>query len=433
MTALQVGIALMALVSLQPYVLWSHQKSLYVVATIIVIASCAGCFGMLSFTRARTFLSLAFSLFLIYLSALPKVEGGTTRWFFLIPFCAALLHLRNEDLRAAFAKFHWLFALSLVPGMALWLWIVVGLPIELSYTTPPGDIIQRGVTEYAEKPGAIFLLSNGIVLPHGGVLFRLCGMYDEPGTVGTIAALCLGVTRFRLSNIKGALSFLAGVMSFSIAFAVLTAVGLAATAISAKRPRLLSAAVLSVVVGLIPLMGLKFDGAKVSNVTLVMSSPAQAQSAPWLHLAPSAPFITGTRERFAPAPEWGLRNSAEFDNRALPRMRKLFDDYRSSPMSSLLFGIASDASIVRGWGSSVWYRVLTDFGIIGFVWVFVLFFAPLVYLWRRGRLDVAVMIFCVLFLMSFYQRPIIWLPAQLLIYFAGLFAMTKPTTAAAQA
>jgi hypothetical protein len=101
-------------------------------------------------------------------------------------------------------------------------------------------------------------------------------------------------------------------------------------------------------------------------------------------------------------------------------MRKLLEDYRAAPTATLLFGIASDASLVHGWGSSVWYRLLTDFGIVGFLWAFALFSWPLVQLWRGGQLDVAVMIFCTLFLMSFYQRPIIWLPAQLLIYFAGL-------------
>lgn len=414
MAALQAGLALMAFVSLNPYFMWGYQKSWYAVATLIVIASCAGCSRALSFTRERILLSAAFSLFLIYLSVLPKVHGGTTRWFFLIPFTVVLLHLRREDLRGAFGKFHWLFALTLLPGMFLWVWSAAGWPLELRFMTPPSDIVQRGVTEYLEFPGAVFLLANGIVLPNGGVLFRLCGMYDEPGTVGTIAALSLAATRFRLGDVKGTISFVAGAMSFSVAFTVLTAVGLIATALAAKRPWLLPVALLSLVVGLIPLSGLKFEDAPESNVIIV---------------TPSAPASAGRpaeseRERFVPAPQWSLRNAPEFDSRTQPWMRQLLTDYRNSPLTSILFGIASDASTVHGWGSSVWYRVLTDFGVVGFAWAFVLFFTPLVQLWRQGRLDMPVVIFSTLFLMSFYQRPIIWLPAQLLIYFAGLY-MTK--------
>jgi hypothetical protein len=412
MAGLHAGVALMALVSLHPYLLWSHQKPAYAIATLIVTTSCAGCFPALVLTRERVLFSIGFSLFLIYLSVLPKAHGGVTRWFFLIPFTMAVLHLRREDLQAAFDKFHWLFVLSLLPGMLLWVWIVAGLPVELRYTTPPADIIQRGATEYLELPGAVFLFSNALVLPHGGVLFRLCGMYDEPGTVGTIAALCLAATRFRLWSVKGVISFAAGMMSLSIAFAVLTVAGLVATAISARRPRLLPAALIVALAGLLPLTGVTFGDRNVANLSVVVPSDVAAT-------LPAAP-AEGSGQRFVPAPEWRLRNTPGFDSRTQPWMRKLLEDYRAAPTGALLFGIASDASLVHGWGSSVWYRLLTDFGIVGFVWVFALFSWPLVQLWRGGQLDVAVMIFCTLFLMSFYQRPIIWLPAQLLIYFAGL-------------
>ena len=79
MMGLQAGIALMALVSLHPYLLRSQQKPAYAIATFIVVTSCAGCFPALVFTRERMLFSIAFSLFLIYLSVLPKVHGGVRR------------------------------------------------------------------------------------------------------------------------------------------------------------------------------------------------------------------------------------------------------------------------------------------------------------------------------------------------------------------
>jgi hypothetical protein len=91
-----------------------------------------------------------------------------------------------------------------------------------------------------------------------------------------------------------------------------------------------------------------------------------------------------------------------------------------STPGALLFGMGSDASVVRGQASAVWMSVLTDYGVIGFVWVFVLFFVPIVCLLRQHQLTLAGLLFGVLFAMSFYQRPMIWLPAQVLLYFAGL-------------
>ena len=409
MFVLQAGIALMALVSLHPYLLWSHQKPAYAVATLAIVLAGAGCLRALVITRERLLLALAFSLFLVYLSLLPKVGGGTTRWFFLIPFTVALLHLREEDLQGAFGKFYWLFALSVVPGMLIWLLAAVGVPLELRYTDVPREIAQRGDTGYLELPGAVFVLTNSLVLPHGGVLFRLCGMYDEPGTVGTIAALCLAATRYRLTDVRGSLCFAAGLMTFSVAFAILTTLGLFLTALSAKRPWLAAAALATIAVGALPLSGLRFTESPAANISIRMSGA----------FAPSAP-PSGVVQKLAPAPEWGLRNSPGIDSREQPRMRQLLDDYRAAPPGTLLFGVASDASVVHGWGSAVWYRILTDFGIVGFVWLFGLFAWPPLRLWREKRLEIPLVIFCALFLMSFYQRPIIWLPAQLLIYFAGL-------------
>jgi hypothetical protein len=424
---LQAGIALMAWVSLQPYFLWGHQKAYYVAASLLIVVCGAANYRLLLARRERWLLCVAFAFFLVYLSALPKVDGSVTRWFFLIPFTAAALQLGHEQLKPAFESFYWMFSLSLLPGMAAWLWIVAGLPIEMQFTAPPGEIVQRGVTEYLKLPGAVFLLSNGIVLPNGGALFRLCGMYDEPGTVGTIAALCLAASGFRLRSVPGAIALVAGAMSFSIAFALLSSLGLLASALAQRRFALLAALPLSALAAALPLSGIKFESTPPSRITIVMPKDMQWESlgAPQAPAA-KAPYIEpGARELFAPAPQWGLRNAPGVDSRTQPGMRQLLHQYLSSPLGVLLFGIAADASIIHGWGSSIWYRVLTDFGVVGLVWLFFLFAYPLVQLWREQRLHAPSVIFCGLFLMSFYQRPIIWLPAQLLLYLAGLYLPKK--------
>lgn len=426
MKGLQAGIALMAWVSLHPYFMWGQQKVYYSAASALIVLCGAACWRALLAERGRWMWSAGFALFLIYLSLLPKVDGNVTRWFFLIPFTVALLQLGREQLNRVFEVFSWMFALSLVPGMLLWLWIVAGLPIELSFTAPPGDIVQRGITEYLEAPGAVFLLSNGILLPYGGVLFRLCGMYDEPGTVGTIAALCLAASGFRMRSIPGAIWLVAGVMSFSIAFALLTGVGLLGAAIMQRRPWLLAALPASVLAAALPLSGVKFENTEPSRVTIsvpedIASKPLSAPQAP----AAVLDLKPGTRTQFAPAPQWGLRNAPGIDSREQPRMRTLLDAYARSSIGTLLFGIASDASIIHGWGSSVWYRILTDFGAVGFAWLFALFAWPLWHFGRERQLEAPTVIFCALFLMSFYQRPIIWLPAQLLLYLAGLYLPKK--------
>lgn len=413
--SLQFGLAFMAVVSLNPYFMWGYQKLYYALATSIVVVSWLGCFRSLTLTRARLVLVVAFSLFLIYLSFLTKVHGGTTRWFLLIPFTIALLTVEREDLQKAFEMFYWAFALALVPAMLVWVWVAAGFPLEFRWMIPPAEIVQRSGVAYIERFGMLFVHGNAMILPSGGMMFRLCGMLDEPGTVGTVAALCLAVTRFRLWDIRGAIAFIAGMMSFSVAFAVLSIVGLIATLIIARRPWLFGMALISGAVIAIPMSGLTFDSGEphqttlLTNITVINPSGPGADDVPLPTVQPYALFAN-----------MRLRSSVEFDNRALNDLQALFSKYARAPAKTLLFGIASDASSVYAGESSAWLSVLINYGIVGFAWLFILFFTPLAYLWYSGRLDMSAMIFCLLFLMSFYQRPVIWLPAQMLIYFAGL-------------
>ena len=67
-------------------------------------------------------------------------------------------------------------------------------------------------------------------------------------------------------------------------------------------------------------------------------------------------------------------------------MRKLLDDYLERRQRVLLFGIASDASSIHGWGSSsAGYRMLTDFGAVGLRFMALRpVRTPLRRLWREG-------------------------------------------------
>jgi len=424
LTALCWALAAMAFVSLNPYFLWAHQKQGYALATLALIAAFPLCWRMLSFSGPRIGLMLGFGLFLVYLSLLPKIGGGYTRWFLLIPFTVSLLALRRTELEKAFGIFYWLFSLSLIPGMILWIWTAAGLPVEFTWMTPPSETVQRGVTEYFMVPGAIVLPSNAQMLPHGGIIFRLCGIYDEPGTVGTIAALLLAANRFRLRDPRGIIVFVAGLMSFSIAFAILTSIGITATAIIQRRWKLLPAALMvatmgGVVSGLIPL-NYTVDGQP--GITVIDNQ--EGGPAPETRSGDSLGYY-GLHEKTR------LRFSSVFDNRAQPKMRELLNSYLESPAATLMFGIASDASNQTG-GSSVWYLILTNYGAVGFAWLFFLFLAPVVMLWRTAGFVPASLLFCALFLMSFYQRPVIWLPAQIMIYMAGIFCFRRSPRATQQ-
>ncbi len=432
LTALCFGLAFMGFVSLNPYFMWSSQKLFYAASSLLLIATFPLCWRLFSFSGSRITLMLGFCLFLIYLSLLPKTDEGFTRWFLLIPFIISLLAVRHAELERAFGQFYWLFSISLIPGMVLWFWTAFGFPVKFVWITPPSETIQRGIIDYFSIPGAVVLPSNAQMLPNGGVIFRLCGVYDEPGTVGTIAALFLAASKFRLRDFRGAIAFMAGLMSFSVAFAILVTLGLVATALTKQRWSLLPFALLTalmggVVTGFVPL---KYDVNVKPNIAIIekaVNPTVQNENSVVSDENYKTKLLKekhSTPDSFGLHDKTRLRFSDVFDNRAQPKMRDLFENYLQSSASTILLGIASDASNMTG-GSSIWYMILTNYGAIGFIWLFLLFlFPPLLFL-RKYGFSMLVIIFCSLFLMSFYQRPVIWLPAQLLLYIAGVFCFRE--------
>lgn len=56
---------------------------------------------------------------------------------------------------------------------------------------------------------------------HGGSIDRICGMFDEPGVVGTVSGLILASKGFSLRRSYEKIIFIAGILSFSFAFYII--------------------------------------------------------------------------------------------------------------------------------------------------------------------------------------------------------------------
>jgi hypothetical protein len=100
-------------------------------------------------------------------------------------------------------------------------------------------------------------------------------------------------------------------------------------------------------------------------------------------------------------------------------MNALFAQYEHSGLKTLLLGIASDASVVRGGDSQVWTRVLTDHGILGFVLLFGGVALLGLQAWRRSGSTQSGLLFLALYALNIYQRPVVWLPYALLLLICG--------------
>jgi hypothetical protein len=286
--------------------------------------------------------------------------------------------------------------------------MILGVP--LTFTTRPAlnpTFAAAGV-RILQGPGAVFIESNSQALPWGGVISRLCGVYDEPGMVGTIAALMLAVRGFDIRGWRAIVLWLGGVFSLSLAFVVLTLAGLTARTWLAREWRPIWFAVPALAAGLL--------------ATGVWRPPAPAAPPTQITIRTSATAVVPANVNRE------VRQTAIVNNRSLPQMRVLVASYEHSDWKTWIFGIASDASVVHGGVSTVWTRILTDYGLLGFVLLIAAFAGyGLSTLTRAHSISVTLLFFGCYWL-SFYQRPVIWMPYGLLLYFGALAILERRST-----
>lgn len=400
--AAAIVLAAAAWASLNPYFFWEANAALIVSA---VMASVAVALLLTTHPRRPRGTELAgvltLSLFVVYITIQPRTDGGHTRWIGVLPTLWAAALLSEEGRRRCLDLFGRLFAVSLIPGLLYSFAAIAGLPLTMRLIEHPNPLMYGML----QMPGAIFLSHlNAALLPWGGVLFRLCGIYDEPGMVGTISGLLLAAYAYRFTSWKVFVLYIGGVLSFSLAFAVLTIVGLAARAVFLRVGTSVAAAVPVAAAGALTAGLLAIPASPGTTTRIQIETAAGAAREFSAHVSPATLML---RHR-------GV------SGRVQPGLRALIDEYLRAGWRTKLFGIASDATAVRGGAGQTISRVYVDHGLLGAA---LLGIGLSLLAWRGWRLSgyaIPVAILILLFALSMYQRPVVWLPYTLIILICGM-------------
>lgn len=402
------ALALCSWISLNPYFFWgtSRHMSLAGLAAgvIALLAVVAG-------DRPRKSDMVGFALmaiFIVYISFLPKTDGSLTKWYFVLPTMLALFVFSDERRADLTKKFSIIFALSVLPGIVVSLLSIAGVNIEFDHKPLLNPVMAAAGGYYLNVPGVLLLGNNVTALPWGGALYRLCGIYDEPGMIGTVSAFLLAANRFRIKSPVNIILFVGGLLSFSLAFAVLTVSGFAARLILNRSAKTLVPLALCVLAGLLSAGVIKPD-APPSPAEVVASEAVPSIAEATLPVEP-APALSPAHVETIVSPTSTLRQTQYLNNRSLPEMQQLTNNYWSSDLKTLLFGISSDASLVYGGVSQVITRIFTDFGIVGMVLFTGAMGLLALSVLRRADRPVWALLFFGLFFLSVYQRPIVWMP-----------------------
>ncbi|WP_133138332.1 hypothetical protein [Legionella tucsonensis] len=272
----------------------------------------------------------------------------------------------------------------------------------------------------------MFLNNNSIWLPNGGFLSRLCGIWGEPGTVGTIAALLLAAEGFQMKKVSARLLFIAGFLSFSMAFFILFIVGFCFFSLLNKRYSFIIYG-LFIALGVQITLGIGLGGNHVNQSKksgLLRVDGNESVSIISLHNEEKESDLLKNKMAKFIKVRGALRTSV-FDDRSSTEMNTLFIKYLHSDLKTILFGIASDASDVYGGESrAIWKIVFTNYGVIGFFLLVSLFFYYAYLFANRNHIG-HIFAFVFLFFLSFYQRPVIWMPFYFIIFSGGIATLSS--------
>lgn len=189
--------AFFAFSQMPPYFFWEYSNTILMLFMKLGLPALICVIGIiLSGNRLKLPEALA-SLFIISFGIIQTLKGDYNLNGFLanvlIYIAFATFICQSTEVRGkTFALFYKIFALSLVPGIIVFLLKLVGVEVShnIIYST---NELKTIINHYYDH-------YFGSVIYRAGVSFSFCGMFDEPGTVGTFAGLLLAANLINIES-----------------------------------------------------------------------------------------------------------------------------------------------------------------------------------------------------------------------------------------
>lgn len=373
-----ISCAVLCFAALNPYFLWTIGKEVQFLMLCV--------FSMAVFIdRYHSLKKIAAGLFLASMIFLYSMLYGMSAFgaCYVALFSLLISVVSKDVLLKAFSLFKYFFVCCMVPGLILWFLHNVLLDksfLFMGYVDDeyvPNQLKVEAGFRYATYPFSV-VLDYMLEWPY----YRIFGPFDEPGRVGTIAALLLAIERFDLKHISNMVIFLVGLLSFSLAFYVLSLLFL--VVYFSRRP--------------------------VIILLLLMCSISAG-----VVLSENAFFKAKIIDRFSVSSEGKLSG----DNRTGASLEENFIAWRNAPVIDYIIGFKN---LPAEEGSS-WKLIPIRSGLLGVI-SFVTFFISIYVVCNGFRLPFN-LAFLMVFSASIYQRPDVVSPALLLIFFAGSIVYSK--------
>lgn len=309
-----------------------------------------------------------------------------------IIFIALLILLSYEFNAKVYQGFRNLFAILLIPGIFYTILAFIGISFPYDILSAESAVKVNNYVTYMHFPFAIQITKTYDML--GNVnRFRLCGMLDEPGRIGTMCAFFLVNERFRFKhNWKNLLILIGGILSFSVTFFLIVIFYCIYITLSQKNVKTF------LFLALIVLIYIIFINLKFNNVLF--------QSLQYRLSFSQGKFLG--------------------DNRTNDIFLQFINDFIfHSNFIKLLFGNGSGSTynamtVINNGYSSSFLALIYDYGIIGFT--LIIFWPFYFYFVIKNKCDKKHIFICLLVqIINLYQRPSVFLPSYIYVFIGGIF------------
>lgn len=303
----------------------------------------------------------------------------------------------NEVKAHIYRLFLFMFAVSIIPGIIYSVFTFAGINLSFETISAASEIKQNSYVQYLHFPFAV-QISKTYDLIGNLNRFRLCGIYDEPGRVGTVCALLLTAEGLEIKkDWKNKVLLIGGILSLSLAFFLIIAIVFIYKLFKEKKSKY-AMILITVLIAFIVFLNIDFDNVALASLQkrFVITSAGLAGN---------------------------NRTGTEFNN-------IFYEFLNSSKILTLLLGngegsmykVLSAASI--GYGSS-YKSIIYDIGFLGsFLYIFWILMYGKRYWSNKKMINSFIFINTAIYIVNLYQRPSIFHPSYLLILLGGIANMS---------
>lgn len=284
--------------------------------------------------------------------------------------------LKDYLLFNVYKKLHLIYALTITISMVMWVLVVV-FSVNVPYHIVE-PIVAIKEYNYSVYPFLVRTNLDSINFESLSSMYRFCGLFDEPGVVGTVSFLFLCIERFKFSNRWNVAILFSGLLSMSLFFYLASSLYFLGVLLFSRKVRTIHK---FAAIFLVSFFAIFSYNNKVLN-TLVWSRVENQESA-----------------------------QSIVDSRSSDELKKCVD--RISGTTEYYFGVADRKLIEKYSSSSSIYNVIIGYGMITLI-LYSLFFIIYSYKFSKSRKSAFVCLAVIA--LTLVQRPGLFIMYYLFLF-----------------